>query len=70
MEKKRLGTTIASKNNNEEVQRTEMAIADDDDFYASGVEIERKIQEIANYYITIHEATGGKAKKEKVIVCS
>ena len=39
---------------------------DDDEFYASGVECERKMQEIANLCTQMNEATGRKVQKRKL----
>ena len=69
IEKKRLRTMLTSKCNNSEVQRNAIAFVDDSVFCSNGVECKRKMQEIVNYYANMHEATGGKLQKEKVMVC-
>ena len=68
IEKKRLGIMLTSKYNDTEVQRNVIAFVDDSDFCSSGVECERKMQEIVNYYANMHEATGGKVQKDKVMM--
>ena len=61
---------LTSKHDNREVQRNVIAFVDDSDFCASGLECERKMQEIVNYYANLYEATGGKVQKEKVMMYS
>ena len=39
-------------------------------FFSNGVESERKIQEIEDCCATVHEATGEKVKREKVVIRS
>ena len=56
------------KCNNKEVQRIVIAFVEDSDFCTSRVESERKIQEIFNFHETMHEATKGRAQKEKVTI--
>ena len=68
IEKKRLGIMLTSKCSNIEVQRNAIAFVDDSDFCSSGVECERKMQEIVNYYATMYEATGGKVQKDKNMI--
>jgi hypothetical protein len=68
IEKKRLGIMLTSKYNDVEVQRNVIAFVDDSDFCSSGVECERKMQEIVNYYANMYEATGGKVQKDKVMM--
>ena len=45
-----------------------MSFVDDCDFCAGGVECEIKMQEIVDYYATMHEANGGKVQKDKVMM--
>ena len=70
MEKKRLLITSISKNDNKKVQRMTILFVDDGDFCSSGVESKSKMQEIADFCETMHEATGGKLQKEKFIMHS
>ena len=70
MEKKRLGIIIASKSNNKEVQRVAIAFVDGGYFYTSRVESENKMQEIVNFYATMHEATRCKSEKENFMMHS
>ena len=60
---------LTSKHNNIEVQRNAIASVDNSDFCSGEVEWELKMQEIINYYLNMHEATGGKVQKDKLIVC-
>ena len=50
------------------MQRNVIAFVDDSDFCSNGVECELKMQNIVNDYAKIHEATGGKVQKEKVMM--
>ena len=51
-----------------EVQRVEISFVDDSDFCTKGDESEIKMQEIVDYCVSMHEATGGKIQQEKVMI--
>ena len=46
-----------------------IACVDDADFCTSGDNSEMKMKMIASYHVKMHEATEGKAQKDKVFVC-
>ena len=66
LEKKNLGIIIISSHNGEVKKRAAIACVNDTDFYASSVECEKKIQEIATHCAKMYEASGGKVQIEKV----
>ena len=68
IENKRLGIILTSKCNNVEVQRNAISFVGDSDFFSSGAECERKIQETLNYYANMCEVTRGKVQKDKVMM--
>ena len=51
---------MKSKDDKKEVQRVEIAFVDDSNFCTKGKESEKKMQKIVDYYMSMHEATGGK----------
>ena len=68
LENKQLGIRIEPKCNGKIEQRVVIPCVDDADFCTSGANNERKNQEIASCHVKMYEATGGKARKEKVFV--
>ena len=68
LEKKKLGTKIESKHDGNIEQRVVIACVDDADFCTSRDDSETKMQKIVSHHVRMHEATGGKAQKEKVFV--
>ena len=60
---------IVSKSDGKTEQRVVIANADDADFCTSGENSEKKIQEIPSHCVEMHEATGVKVKKAKIVVC-
>ena len=67
---KRLGVMIKSKHVSKYIQRVALAFADDTHFCTKGTNSGSKIQEIVDYYSSIHEATGEKDQKEKFMMFS
>ena len=47
-----------------------IAFVDDSDFFTSGIDSERKMNEIMKMHVDLHEATGGKIQFEKVVMFS
>ena len=70
LENKKLGIIIVSKSNRKAKQRVVIACIDDVDLCSSVENSKKKTQEIASFCIKMHEATGWKVQKEKVVVCS
>ena len=59
---------IKSKHVSEEIQWVVLAYVDDMDFCKKGTDDGSKMQEIVDYYSSMHEATGVKVQKEKGMI--
>ena len=68
--KKALGMMIKSKYDNAEVQRVSTSLFGDTNFSTKWIDCGSAMQEVLDYFSSMHKAAGGKVQKEKFMMHS